>query len=146
METLCERNYIREERERAGVTLTALSEQSGIPMSTLSRYQNGAEVPMSALQKIADVLNIPVSALLSRRQLPEDDKLTYDQLCLQLQSAQQRIVLDTMRYSSLKRAYRWSLVLVVVLAIFVIYAMIDRFVFPDGGIFRAAVRVHMSVI
>lgn len=137
METLCERNYIREERERAGVTLTALSEQTGIPLSTLSRYQNGAEVPVSALARIADVLDVPVSALLVRRQLPEDDRLTYDQLCLQLQRLQQDLVVKCMQLDSLRRSHHWASVLIFVLLVFLVYVLIDRFAFPNAGLFHA---------
>lgn len=137
METSQTGNNIRVERERAGITLKFLSERTAIPLSTLSRYQNGAEVPISALQRIADVLNIPVSALLIQRQIPEDGKLTYDQICLQLQATQQRNVIGAIRYESLRRAYRWALVLVIVLLVFLGCILVDRFAFPYDGFFHA---------
>ena len=130
-------NFIRNERERAGISLTELSLKTGIPISTLSRYQNGSEVPASALQKIADELHVPMSALLHQRQIADGDKLTYEQLNLQLQAAQQRNVMDVMRYDKLKSSYRWAQAMIFVLSVFLIYVLIDRFVFPDGGLFRA---------
>lgn len=138
-------NFIRDERERAGLSLTELSEKTGIPISTLSRYQNGSDVPSSALQKIADELQIPMSSLLHQRQIAEGDRLTYEQLNLQLQAAQQRSILDAMRYDNLKNSYRWALIMIFVLAVFFIYILIDRFAFPDGGIFRAgAIQITAS--
>lgn len=138
-------NFIRDERERAGLSLTELSEKTGIPISTLSRYQNGSDVPSSALQKIADELQIPMSSLLHQRQIAEGDRLTYEQLNLQLQAAQQRSILDAMRYDNLKNSYRWALIMIFVLAVFFIYILIDRFAFPDGGIFRAgAIKITAS--
>lgn len=138
-------NFIRDERERAGLSLTELSEKTGIPISTLSRYQNGSDVPSSALQKIADELQIPMSSLLHQRQIAEGDRLTYEQLNLQLQAAQQRSILDAMRYDNLKNSYRWALIMIFVLAVFFIYILIDRFAFPDDGIFRAgAIQITAS--
>lgn len=47
-----------------GISITDLSEQSGIPYSTLSDYLNqGAEMPFSNAVKIARVLNIKVETL-----------------------------------------------------------------------------------
>ena len=138
-------NFIRDERERAGLSLTELSAKTGIPISTLSRYQNGSDVPSSALQKIADELQVPMSALLQQRQIAEGDKLTYEQLNLQLQAAQQRSIMDAVRYDNLKNSHRWSLTVIFILAVFLAYILIDRFVFPNGGIFRAgAIQITAS--
>lgn len=130
-------NFIRAERERANMSLTTLAAKTGIPISTLSRYQNGADVPSTALQKIADALQVPVSALLSKRQIADGDKLSYEQLSMELQSAQQRSVMDAMRYDKLKSSFHWALIVIFILACFLAYILIDRFVFPNGGIFRA---------
>lgn len=132
-------NFIKDERERAGLSLTELSAKTGIPISTLSRYQNGSDVPSSALQKIADELQVPMSALLQQRQIADDGKLTYEQLNLQLQAAQQRSIMDAMRYDNLKNSHRWALTVIFILAVFLIYVLIDRFMFPNDGIFRAGV-------
>lgn len=130
-------NFIREERTRAGVTLEKLAAKTGIPVSTLGRYQNSEDVPTSALQKIADALDVPMSALLVRRETPDGDKLSYDQLCLQLQQTQQVLIYKCMRFDSLRRAHRWASTLVLVLLVFITYIFIDRFAFPDAGLFHA---------
>lgn len=137
MENTQQSNCIREERTRAGMTLEKLAAKTGIPMSTLSRYQDSSDVPASALQKISNALDIPMSALVNRRELPEDGKLTYDQISLQLQQTQQALIYKCMRFDSLRRAYRWSTVLVVVLFVFLAYILIDRFAFPTAGLFHA---------
>lgn len=119
------------------MTLERLAVKTGIPVSTLGRYQNSGDVPTSALQKISDALDIPMSALLSKRETPDGDKLSYDQLCLQLQQTQQALIYKCMRFDSLRRAHRWASTLVLVLLIFLVYIFIDRFAFPDAGLFHA---------
>lgn len=132
-------NQIRTERERAGVTLEKLSAETGIPLSSLARYQDSEHVPMSAMAKIADVLDIPISALMEKREIPDGEKLTYDQLSLQLQSSQQRNIFEATRYEGLQRSYHWAIAIVVVLSLFLIYVIVDRFFFPNAGLFRAGV-------
>lgn len=132
-----ELNQIRAERARAGLTLEQLAEKSGIPRSTLARYQDSEHVPMSAVNKIADALNLPASALLSKRELPADDKLSYDQLSLQMQAAQQYNIYCGMICDKLHRTNRLLLVIVLILAVFLFYILVDRFAFPDAGIFHA---------
>ena len=137
MENAQNGNFIREERARSGMTLEKLAVKTGIPMSTLSRYQDSSDVPVAALQKIADALDVPMSALLSKRELPDGDKLTYDQLCLQLQATQQTLIYKCMRFDSLRRSHHWACSLVFILAVFVVYILVDRFAFPDAGLFHA---------
>ena len=119
------------------MTLERLAAKTGIPVSTLGRYQNSEDVPTSALQKISDALDIPMSALLVKREAPDGDKLSYDQLCLQLQQTQQALIYKCMRFDSLRRAHRWASTLVLVLLVFLVYIFIDRFAFPDAGLFHA---------
>lgn len=130
-------NQIRAERERAGLTLEQLSEQTNIPRSTLSRYQDSERVPMDAMQKIADALNLPISALMTKRELPDGDKLSYDQVSLQLQSTQQTNVYLSMLYDGQLRTNRLLRVIAIILALFLLYILVDRFGFPNAGIFHA---------
>lgn len=130
-------NQIRAERERAGLTLEQLSEQTNIPRSTLSRYQDSERVPMDAMQKIADVLNLPVSALMTKREIPDGDKLSYDQVNLQLQAAQQYGVYMSTICDALHRTNRLLRIIAVMLFVFIVYIFIDRFAFPTAGIFHA---------
>lgn len=130
-------NQIRAERERAGLTLEALSEKTGIPTTTLFRYQSSENVPMHAAQKIADALEVPVSALMSPREIPEEDRLTYDQVYLQLQATQQKNVYLAMICDRLLQSTRLLRVIAVILGLFLIYIFIDRFGFPTAGIFHA---------
>lgn len=132
-----EMNQIRVERNRAGMTLEKLAAETGIPTSTLSRYQDSENVPYSALQKIADALNLPVSALMYQRQLPDGDKLTYDQLNLELQASQQYGVYITVRHESQRKISRLCLFVIAVFAVMFLYILIDRFGFPNAGIFQA---------
>lgn len=136
MENQKNQNQIRAERERAGVTLEKLSEMTGIPVSTLSRYQNSDHVPYVAMQQIADALNLPVSAIMTKREIPEGDKLTYDQVYLQLQSTQQSNIYLATLCDGQKKSSKQRMVIIVVLILFLIYVIVDRFFFPGGGIFR----------
>lgn len=130
-------NQIKAERDRAGLTLAALSEKTGIPVSTLGRYQHSEYVPMSAAQKIADALGIPVTALMSPREIPEEDRLTYDQVYLQLQSTQQRNVYLAVICDRLRQSTRLLRIIAVILGLFLLYILVDRFGFPSAGIFHA---------
>lgn len=132
-----ELNQIRAERNRAGMTLEKLAAETGIPTSTLSRYQDSENVPYAALQKIADVLNLPVSALMYKRQIPDGDKLTYDQLNLELQASQQYGVYITVRHESQRKLSRVCLFVITVFAAMFLYILIDRFGFPNAGVFHA---------
>lgn len=134
-----EANYIRTERNRAGMTLEKLAAKTGIPVSTLSRYQDSRDVPFSALQKIADVLSIPVSALTAERQIPDGEHLTYDQVNLELQATQQRNVYLAVICDSLRKTTRLLRIIAIILAIFLIYVFIDRFAFPTEGLFHAGI-------
>lgn len=131
-----EPNQIRSERERAGVTLEKLAEETGISVSTLSRYQDSEHIPLSALQKIANALNLPVTALTTKREIPEDDKLTYDQVNLQLQATQQRNVYLATICDGQNKIIRGLNRLTIILLLFLIYVIVDRFFFPGAGIFR----------
>lgn len=129
-------NQIRAERERAGVTLEKLSEMTGIPVSTLSRYQNTDHVPYVAMQQIADALNLPVSAIMTKREIPEGDKLTYDQVYLQLQATQQSNIYLATLCDGQKRSNKQRMIIIVGLILFLVYVIVDRFFFPGDGIFR----------
>ncbi len=137
MENVNKRNQIRAERERAGVTLEKLAEKTGIPVSTLSRYQDSDHVPYVAMQKIADALNLPVSALTTKREIPEDDKLTYDQVNLQLQATQQRNVYLATICDGQRKMNKLLTVIAVILIAFLAYVLVDRFFFPNDGLFHA---------
>lgn len=137
MEKGKELNQIRAERNRVGMTLEKLAAETGIPTSTLSRYQDSENVPYAALQKIADALNLPVSALMYKRQLPEGDKLTYDQLNLELQASQQYGVYITVRHESQRKFSRFCLFVIAIFAVIFLYILVDRFGFPNAGIFQA---------
>ncbi len=130
-------NKIREEREKAGLTLSRLAAKTGIPISTLGRYQDSEDVPVSALQKISDALNLPMSALMIGHEIPEDDKLSYEQLNLQIQALQQHAIYAAMRFDSLCRQHRLLRIITIILAIFILYILVDRFGFPNDGIFHA---------
>lgn len=130
-------NQIRAERERAGLTLKALSEKTGIPLSTLDRYQDKDSVPLHALQKIADALNLPISALTTKREIPEGDKLSYDQVSLQLQATQQHNVYLAMICDGQKKTNRLLRIIAGLLFLFLAYILVDRFGFPNAGIFHA---------
>lgn len=143
MENTKNKNQIRAERERAGLTLEKLAEKSGIPTTTLFRYQDSDHVPLEALQKIADALRLPVSALTSKREIPESERLTYDQVYLQLQATQQHniylaMICDRLNETKdlLKQKTKLLRVIAIILALFLVYIMIDRFVFPNAGLFH----------
>lgn len=130
-------NQIRAERARAGLTLEKLSEETGIPVSTLGRYQDSDHIPMAAMQKIANALNLPVSALTSKRQLSEEERLTYNQVNLELQATQQRNVYLATICDGLRKTNRLLRIIAIILAVFLLYIFVDRFAFPSAGIFHA---------
>lgn len=129
-------NQIREERLRAGLTQEKLSEKAGISVSALSRYENGENLTYLVMQKIADALNLPVSALMSERETPEDDKLSYDQVNLQLQSTQQKNIYLAIICDDLRKINKLLRLIAVILVLFLVYVIVDRFFFPGAGIFR----------
>lgn len=136
-------NKIRLERERAGLTQEQLAEKSGLSTSTISRHESSDHVPLEALQKIANALNLPVSALTSKREIPESERLTYDQVYLQLQATQQHniylaMICDRLNETKdlLKQKTKLLRVIAIILALFLVYIMIDRFVFPNAGLFH----------
>lgn len=130
-------NQIRMERERAGITLEKLAEKTGLSVSTLSRYQDSDHVPYVAMQKIADALNLPVSAIMSEREIPEDDKLTYDQVNLQLQATQQHNIYLATLCDGQDKIIRALRKIAILLVLFLVYVIIDRFLFPNDGLFHA---------
>lgn len=130
-------NKIRLERERAGLTQEQLAEKSGLSTSTISRHESSDHVPLESLQKIANALNLPVSALTSKREIPESERLTYDQVYLQLQATQQHNVYLAMICDRLHQTNRLLRIIAVILGLFLIYVFIDRFAFPTAGIFHA---------
>lgn len=136
MEKGKEPNQIRVERERAGLTLEQLSQKTGIPTTTLFRYQSNDNVSFTALQKIADALNLPVTALTTKREIPENGKLTYDQVNLQLQATQQQNIYLAILCDGQKKSNKQRMVIIVVLVLFLVYVIVDRFFFPGEGIFR----------
>ena len=56
-------NRIRDERQSRGLTLSELSDASGVSVSSLSRYERGGDVPVSALRRIADAMDTDASSL-----------------------------------------------------------------------------------
>lgn len=55
---------LRAQRHRAGLTLSALSELTGIPVSTLSRLESGKRSPgLDLLLPLAQVYNLPLDTL-----------------------------------------------------------------------------------
>lgn len=129
-------NQIREERLRAGLTQEKLSEKAGISVSALSRYENGENLTYLVMQKIADALNLPVSALMSKREIPEDDKLTYDQVNLQLQATQQHNIYLATLCDGQGKIIMSLRAIAIILVAFLVYVIVDRFFFPGAGIFR----------
>lgn len=117
-------------------SLEKLSEKTGISTSALSRYQDNDHVPYVAMQKIADALNLPVSALMSEREIPEDDKLTYDQVNLQLQATQQHNVYLATLCDGQNKNIKSLRTIAIILVVFLVYVIVDRFFFPGAGIFR----------
>jgi transcriptional regulator with XRE-family HTH domain len=56
---------VREARERAGLTQTALSEQTGIAAPNVSRLEAGTHLPsVTTLKRVADTLRVPICSLL----------------------------------------------------------------------------------
>ena len=56
-------NRIRDERQSRGLTLSELSDASGVSVSSLSRYERGGDAPVSALRRIADAMDTDASSL-----------------------------------------------------------------------------------
>lgn len=64
---------LRTARLAAGFSQSDLSEKSGLPKPTLSRYENGHVLPsLQTLRKLADALGIGESALLPGSKSPDE--------------------------------------------------------------------------
>ncbi|MGF1917240.1 helix-turn-helix domain-containing protein [Enterococcus faecalis] len=77
-------NRIKEIRKKLGLTLVQLSELSGIPRATLSRYENGKSEPKREVwDTLAKILNVNPSYLIGYsddpKRLPRDDTLLTDE-------------------------------------------------------------------
>jgi transcriptional regulator with XRE-family HTH domain len=56
---------LRDARQAAGLSQSGLSERSGLPKPTLSRYENGHVLPsLVTLRRLADALGVAEAALL----------------------------------------------------------------------------------
>ncbi|HDT4050889.1 TPA: helix-turn-helix transcriptional regulator [Enterobacter bugandensis] len=56
---------IKAVRESTGVTQRYISEQSGVDVHQLSRYENGHQIPsVESLQRIAQALGVPMEDLI----------------------------------------------------------------------------------
>lgn len=56
---------IKEVRENTGVTQRYVSEQSGVDVHQLSRYENGHQIPsVESLQRIAQALGVSMEDLI----------------------------------------------------------------------------------
>lgn len=56
-------NYVKKYRQQAGLSLTELAERSGVPVSTLSDIERGAEPRVLTAIYIAQALGIRVERL-----------------------------------------------------------------------------------
>ena len=74
---------------------------------------------------------------MSKRELPEADKLTYNQVNLELQSSQQSNIYFAMICDRLRHTNHLLRIIVILLAVFLFYIMVDRFIFPNAGLFHA---------
>ena len=64
---------LRAARLAAGFSQSDLSERSGLPKPTLSRYENGHVLPsLSTLRRLADALTVGESSLLPGAKSPEE--------------------------------------------------------------------------
>jgi transcriptional regulator with XRE-family HTH domain len=64
---------LREARHAAGLSQSDLSERSGLPKPTLSRYENGHVLPsLLTLRKLADALDVGESTLLPGSKSPNE--------------------------------------------------------------------------
>jgi transcriptional regulator with XRE-family HTH domain len=64
---------LRDARLAAGFSQSDLSERSGLPKPTLSRYENGHVLPsLATLRKLADALGVGESTLLPGDKSPSD--------------------------------------------------------------------------
>lgn len=75
---MVEKNRIKEIRKKLGLTLVQLSELTGVPRATLSRYENGKSEPKREMwDKLAKILNVTPSYLIGYsadpERLPRDD-------------------------------------------------------------------------
>ena len=57
------KNYVRKYRKAARLTLAQLAELSGVPVSTISDIERGAEPRLETALRIARALGKPVEAL-----------------------------------------------------------------------------------
>lgn len=85
-------NRIRDERQSRGLTLSELSDASGVSVSSLSRYERGGDVPVSALRRIADAMDTDASSLVNMAcvaDLEQQLSFAQEQLsCMQEQNIQ----------------------------------------------------------
>jgi len=64
---------LRTARLAAGLSQADLSQRSGLPKPTLSRYENGHVLPsLQTLRKLADALGVGESALLPGSKSPDE--------------------------------------------------------------------------
>lgn len=64
---------LREARLTAGLSQSDLSQRSGLPKPTLSRYENGHVLPsLMTLRKLADALGVSESVLLPGNNSPDE--------------------------------------------------------------------------
>ncbi len=130
------RNRIREEREARSMTLTQLSEASGISKSTLSRYEHGGDAPTSALQKVAEVMDIPTTQLLVESKESEDGTVLGSDILAQLAATQQKLLFCLYCYDISRAKQRFYHAIILMLCAVLVYILVDRFCFPDGLLFR----------
>ena len=67
---------IKVERQRQGVTLKALSQETGLSVGFLSQFERGiSSIAVDSFMKIARVLNLPASALFADAQTPDASRV-----------------------------------------------------------------------
>lgn len=57
------KNKVKERREELGMTLSDLSDESGVPISTISEIEQGAEPKILTAMRIAFALGVTVEEL-----------------------------------------------------------------------------------
>ena len=72
--TLCEK--IVEIRKSKGITQKKLSELTGIPLTTLSRYEKTGNIKSNNLHKIANALGVSLPELLGYTKTNNEDLLS----------------------------------------------------------------------
>lgn len=71
-------------RDRANLTMTQLSEKSGVSQSAISQYENDKKVPSEeTLSKLASALNVPVFEILNKADDETLDKSYYEESRIQ---------------------------------------------------------------